>query len=228
MGRGPEVVVAVLVAITLVGCDSDPPASAYRWEGIEAFALWPEDDPEIAQEACARREDDEEWRTTPEGVAETFVREVLGWDQPDVEEVDEREESPRTAITAFDASFPRYALGLVIHLRRLDDCWFVAVIQPREGEVVLEFDYGERGGRPAVAVTREGGEGPRVIELGYAGESERKILAPDETAVFYVENTDSVGHYVTYPPEPSELSQGYPLEPYEAACAAERGAASCD
>ena len=146
-----------------------------------------------------------------------FVRQVLGWDAPDVEEVDERPESPGTAITAFDASFPASALGLVIHLRRLDDCWFVRSIQPREGYIPLEFDYDNHNWVPAVAVTWEG-EGPQIVELGYGGQSERKVIAPGDTAIFYVENTEAPGHYVSYPPTPSEKSQGYPLEPY-ATCA---------
>ncbi len=218
-----------LTMIANVGCTSDSasaPASAYRWEGINAFALWPEDDPEVAQEACAERADDEEWRTTPEGVAEMFVRQVLGWGEPEVPAVDERPDSSRTAIIASDRSFPDYALGLVIHLRQLDNCWFVAVIQPREGEVVLEFEYGERNGRPAVAVTSQS-EAPRIVELGYGGISERKTVAPGKTVIFYVEDTDALGHYVTYPPAPSESSQGYPLEPYDA-CERERGEVSCD
>lgn len=202
-----------LLAISAVSSCTEPPASAYRWEGIDAFALWPEDDPELAQEACARRPDEEEWRTTPETVAERFVRDVLGWKTPDIGDVDEREESPRTVVIAFDKSFPRHALGLVMHMRRLDDCWFVAVIQPREGEVVIDLAFSPRNGRPAVSVTVDG-SGSQVVEIGYGGESERRVIKEGEPAVFYVENTDSVGHYITYPLEPSEYSQGYPLEPY--------------
>ena len=155
-----------------------------------------------------------------------FVRLVLGWDAPEIEKVDEREDSPRTVIMASDPSFPNWALGLVIHLRRLDDCWFVAVIQPREGDVGLDFDFSERNGRPAVAVTWKG-DGPQFVEIGYGGVSERKMIEPGDTAIFYVARPDAVGHYVTFPPEPSEFSQGYPLEPYRAGCSADMITGSC-
>ena len=216
-------VVVVIVLLSAGSCeDRKAPESAYRWEGKKAFALWPEDDPDLAVDACADRPPYEEWRTDPGEVAERFLREVLDWPRPDVERVLAPEDAPQTALSAVDKSMRGYVLGVVMHLRRLDECWYVAVIQPREGGVPLGLKFTERDGEPVVEArwpdrSRLIVESSVVVEIGYGGTSERKIMEPDSRVTFAVEEPDRVGHYIVFPSKaPSENSQGYPLEPHPA------------
>ena len=116
------------------------PVGRHPW-----FAIWPEDQPKDGQASCEKRVDQEPWRTDPGATAQEFVRSVLNWQRPPVlSNHGIREEAPRTAFAMIDGSMPDWALGVVVHLRRLGECWFVAAVWPREGDIAGRYRWVEQ------------------------------------------------------------------------------------
>jgi hypothetical protein len=72
-------------------------------------------------------------------------------------------------------------LGVGVLMRRLEDCYFVARVQPREGDDPAELSLDNRG-RAWVVRWRGGGRG--VVEIGYGEDIERVTLRRREEARF--------------------------------------------
>ena len=148
--------------------------SHYRWEGIHGFAIWPEDQPEDGLAACSRRVDEEPWRTDPGATAERFVRSVLNWQRPpDMSDHEVPEDAPRTPFSMTDRSMPDWALGVVIHLRQLRGCWFVAAVWPREGDVAGKHRWVKQQ-QGYVQRAAWSGHGPINLEVAGEEQSESK------------------------------------------------------
>ena len=207
--------ILALLAMTTVSCtDEDLGAGHYRWEGIRGFAVWPEDPPEAGLEACEARLDDEPWRNDPATAADRFVRTVLGWRQPsDLSLEQVPEEAPRTAFVMSDGEMPRSALGIALHLRQLRGCWFVAKVQPREGDVAIDYRWEGREGDFALRVTYSG-SAPVNLEVGWGDNLHRASLEKGDKVVIPSPHPGLSGHVLVIPERgPSEFTFGQPLSP---------------
>lgn len=206
----------MLVAAGLVllgGCDRPLAEGHYRWEGIHGFAIWPEDQPELASQACEIKRVYESWRGDPGETAERFVTEMLDWrEPPDLSEHEVPEGAPRTAFSMTDGSMSRSALGVVVHLRQLRGCWFVARVIPREGDAGGQLEWVESTEGYALHATWEG-ERPINLEVGWGSEMHRVVMASGDTAEFEPPDPTMPGHYIWYYDEPSDLTFGQPLSP---------------
>ena len=202
----------LLVAISCTG--EELGAGHYRWEGIRGFAIWPEDLPENGRQACEEKLDEESWRGDPGATAEEFVTSVLGWqDPPDLSHHDVREGAPRTAFSMIDGQMPDWALGIVVHVRQLRGCWFVASVLPREGDVRSDLRWVKRGGRHAL-LARYSGSGEMNFEVGWGEVVHREVLKRGETVTIPVPDPELPGHFLWFPPGgPSEQTFGQPLSP---------------
>jgi hypothetical protein len=197
-----------------VACSEKPLGRGhYRWEGIRGFAIWPEDRPRDGLSACAERVDEESWRTDPGATAEKFVRSVLDWKRPpDMRDDEVRKDAPRTAFSMIEESMPDWALGVVIHLRQLRGCWFVAAVWPREGDTVGEYRWVRRRHGYALQAAW-GGRSPINLEVGWGEEIHRKRLRRGDSVTIPIPNADSSGHILWFYDNPSELTFGQPLSP---------------
>jgi hypothetical protein len=209
------VAILILSAMTTVSCtDDDLGVGHYRWEGIRGFAVWPEDTPEAGLEACESRFDDESWRKDPVTTADRFIRTVLGWRQPsDESQARVPEDAPRTAFVMSDGEMPRSALGIGLHLRQLRGCWFVAKVQPREGDVAIDYRWEGREGDFALRVTYSG-MAPVNLEVGWGDNLHRASLEKGDTVVIPSPHPGRSGHVLVIPERgPSEFTFGQPLSP---------------
>jgi hypothetical protein len=204
------------MSLLLVGisCTEKPLGRGhYRWEGIHGFAIWPEDQPEDGLAACAQRVDDEPWRSDPGATAERFVRSVLNWQRPpDMSDHDVRDDAPRTAFSITDRSMPDWALGVVIHLRQLRGCWFVAAVWPREGDVAGEYRWVKRQQGYALRATWNG-QDPINLEVGWGKEIRLQRLRRGDSVTIPTPDPDVPGHVLWFHDHPSEATFGQPLSP---------------
>jgi hypothetical protein len=189
-------------------------AGHYRWEGIRGFAIWPEDHPENGRQACEESLTEEPWRGDPGAAAEEFVTSVLGWQEPpDLSNHDVREDAPRTAFSMTDGQMRGGALGIVVHLRQLKGCWFVAAVLPREGDVGSDLRWVRSDGRYARRATYLG-SGEMNFEVGWGDVVHREVLERGETVTIPVPDPELSGHVLWFPPDgPSEQTSGRPLSP---------------
>jgi hypothetical protein len=204
----------VALVAPIVACeDRSLGPGHYRWEGIRGFAIWPEDQPEAGLEACDGSVDEEPWRRQPGATAERFLRSVLHWSRPpQLDDGDVPEDAPRTAFSVIDGSMSDSALGVVVHLRRLRGCWFIAAVWPREGDIAARYRWVKRDEEYVLRASWRGEE-PINLEVGW-GERVRvtrlrkgdsvSIRTPDETLP---------GHVLWFPDRPSEGTFGQPLSP---------------
>jgi hypothetical protein len=198
-----------------VACDGDElGAGHYRWEGIQGFAVWPEDSPEEGLAACESRLDVEPWRSAPSTTADRFLRTVLDWTQPtDLSGDEVPEEAPRTVFVVSDGEMPRSALGVAVHLRQLRGCWFVAKVQPREGDVAIDYRWVQRGDDFELRVTYSG-SAPVKLQVGWGDNLHRATLEKGDTEAIPSPQPGRSGHVLVIPRRgPSEFTFGQPLSP---------------
>jgi hypothetical protein len=207
-------IVCISLLLAGVACTEKPLGRGhYRWEGIHGFAIWPEDQPEDGHAACAERVDEEAWRTHPGATAEKFVRSVLNWQRPpDMSDHDVPKDAPRTAFSMTEASMPDWALGVVIHLRQLRGCWFVAAVWPRGGGTAGEYRWVKRQHGYALRAAWNG-RSPINLEVGWGEEIHRETLRRGDSVTIPIPNADSSGHILWFYDHPSELTFGQPLSP---------------
>jgi hypothetical protein len=210
--RGGLFVALLLIGVSCTQEELGP--GHYRWEGIRGFAIWPEDRPEDGWSACEERIQEEPWRADPAATAHEFVSSVLGWRHPtDISESDVPEDAPRTAFSMGDGQMPNWALGIVVHLRQLKGCWFVASVLPREADVAAQADWVERDGRFVLRVEYSG-SGSANLEVGWGDVVHSEVLRRGETVSIPVPDPESSGHILWYPEGgPSERTFGHPLSP---------------
>jgi hypothetical protein len=205
----------VVLVLTMVACNGDELGPGHnRWEGIRGFAVWPEDTPEAGLEACESRIDEEPWRGAPETTADRFVRTVLDWKQPDdLSDSQVPEDAPRTMFVMGDGEMPPGALGTAVHLRQLRGCWFVVTVEPREGEVGIDYKWEGQKSDFALRVTYRRLD-PVKLEVGWDDTVHRATLEKGETVVFQSPHPGRSGHILLIPVmSPSEFSFGKPLSP---------------
>jgi hypothetical protein len=201
--------------LPLASCTQDAPLGRghYRWEGIQGFAIWPEDHPEDGLTACEESADDQAWRTDPGETAERFVRSVLNWKRPpDLGDEDIRAGAPRTAFTMIDGSMPDWALGVVVHLRQLRGCWFVAAVWPREGDPGADYRWVKRRKGPALRATWKGSR-PIKLEVGWGDYVQRKRLRRGQSVTIPTPDPRRPGHVLWFHNRPSEDTFGQPVSP---------------
>jgi hypothetical protein len=210
----PRLAVATLALLVLTACVEKPPGPGnYRWEGIHGFAIWPEDQPQDALDACEEKADEEPWRTDPEATAVEFVRSVLNWQRPpDLSDHEVSEAAPRTAFTMIDGSMPGWALGVVVHLRQLRECWFIAAVWPREGDISGRYRWVEHDNGYSLRAAWPG-QGPINLEVGWGQEVRRIRLHEGESAIIPVPDPDLSGHILWFYDQPSDSTFGQPLSP---------------
>jgi hypothetical protein len=185
----------------------------YRWEGIQGFAIWPEDHPEDGLAACEERVDAQAWRRDPTATAERFARSVLNWRQPpDLGAENVPAGAPRTAFSMSDGSMPKWALGVVVHLRQLRGCWFVAAVWPRDGGIAAEYRWMKRRGEPALRATWKGSSAIN-LEVGWGDHVERKRLRRGQSVTIPAPDPRRPGHILWFHDDPSENTLGQPLSP---------------
>jgi len=203
------------VLLPFMSCTQEAPLGRghYRWEGIRGFAIWPEDHPEDGLAACEERADDQAWRTDPGATAQRFVRSVLNWKQPpDLGAEDVPVDAPRTAFSMSDGSMPEWALGIVVHLRQLRGCWFVAAVWPREGEIGADYRWIKLGNEHALRATWKGSR--RInLEVGWGSHVERKRLRRGQSVTIPARDPRRPGHVLWFHDQPSEDTFGQPLSP---------------
>lgn len=207
--------IASLLLILAASCTDKPPGPGnYRWEGIHGFAIWPEDQPQEGLASCEQRVDQEPWRTDPGATAQKFVRSVLNWQHPpDLSGHGIREEAPRTAFSMIDDSMPDWALGVVVHLRRLRECWFVAAVWPREGDIAGRYRWVEQKEGYALRAAWSG-DHPINLEVGWGQVAVRRVrLSRGESVMIPAPDPDLSGHILWFRNEPSESTFGQPLSP---------------
>lgn len=206
--------IACISLLVVVSCAERPLGRGhYRWEGIHGFAIWPEDQPEDGLTACEQRINQEPWRTDPGATAHKFVRSVLNWQRPpDTSNHDVPKDAPRTVFSMADGSMPARALGVVIHLRQLRGCWFVAAVWPREGEIAGTYRWVERDQRYALRASWRGHE-PINLEVGWGKAIRREKLRPGDSLTVPIPDSDSSGHVLWFYDSPSENTFGQPLSP---------------
>lgn len=206
--------IACMTFLVAISCTEGPPGrSQYRWEGIHGFAIWPEDQPEDGLAACAQRTNQEAWRTDPGATADQFVRSVLKWqDPPNLSNHDVPEDAPRTTFSMTDGSMPDWALGVVIHLRQLRGCWFVAAVWPREGEIGGKYRWVKRHEGYALRAAWTGHD-PVNLEVGWGGAIRREKLRAGDSVTIPIPDPDSSGHVLWFYDSPSESTFGQPLSP---------------
>jgi hypothetical protein len=203
------------VLLSLVSCTREAPLGRghYRWEGIQGFAIWPEDHPEDGLAACEERADDQAWRTDPGATAQRFVRSVLNWQQPpDLGDEDVPVDAPRTAFSMTDGSMGEWALGVVVHLRQLRGCWFVAAVWPRENGIAADYRWIKRRNEPALRATWKGSR-PINLEVGWGSDVERNRLRPGQSVAIPAPDPRRPGHILWFHAQPSEDTFGQPLSP---------------
>ncbi len=208
------VVAIASCVLAFLGCTEEPPLGEghYRWEGIRGFAIWPEDQPEDGLAACEEADDDS-WRRDPGTAAEEFVRSVLNWnDPPDLTDHEVPQDAPRAAFTITDGSMPDDALGVVVHLRQLRGCWFVAVVWPREGDAGGTYDWVKKGGDWVLRASWDGRE-PINLEVGWGDTIERVELERGDEVDLPIPDPEMSGHILWFYDEPSEHTFGQPLSP---------------
>ena len=209
------IAILALLSTATVACDGDELGTGhYRWEGIRGFAVWPEDSPEDGLEACKSRLDVEPWRSDPSTTADRFLRTVLDWTQPpDLSGDEVPEEAPRTVFVVIDGEMPRSALGVAVHLRQLRGCWFVAKVEPREGDVALDYEWVGGEGDFALRVAYSGAA-PVVLEVGWGDNIHRETLEKGEAVEIPSPQPGHSGHILVRPESgPSEFTFGQPLSP---------------
>jgi hypothetical protein len=200
-----------------LSCDeqSPPGPGNYKWEGIAGFAVWPEDHPIDGQRACNDHSGDQAWRTNPVATAREFVRTQLGWQQPVGFDGDQyrrlADAEGRTAVGGHDASMGADTLGVVIHVRRLGDCWFVAQIVPREGDVSARWKWIEKNGAPYLRVRYQGFD-PITFQVGWADRVVEERMRKGQTVEIPAAGIDRPGHLLWIPDQPDENTYGGPLE----------------
>ena len=206
--------IVLALALAAPSCSEEPLGEGhYRWEGIHGFAIWPEDHPEDALAACEEKLDEEPWRGDPGATAEEFVTSVLNWREPgDLEDHDVPEDAPRTVFTMLDGSMPNWALGVVVHLRQLRGCWFVAAVWPREGDIAGDYRWIERDGGYELRATWKGSD-PINFEVGWGGQREVQELQPGESVAIAAPDPPVPGHVLWFDDSPSEGTFGQPLSP---------------
>ena len=199
--------------LVLVGCTEKPLGEGqYRWEGINGFAIWPEDQPEDGLAACKQGHHDS-WRQDPGAAAEEFVRSVLNWnDPPDLSDHEVLEDAPRAVFSLTDGSMPRDALGVVVHLRQLRGCWFVAAVWPREGDGGGDWDWIKDNDKWVLRATWDGRE-PINVEVGWGDIVKRVELEGGEKLEVAIPDPKMSGHILWFYDEPSDHTFGQPLSP---------------
>jgi hypothetical protein len=204
----------VSLLATGVSCTDEPLGPGqYRWEGRRGFAIWPEDQPADALAACERSAHAQSWRTDPAATAEEFVRSVLRWRRPpDLSDHRVPEGAPRTAFSMIDGSMPDSALGVVVHLRQLRGCWFVAAVWPREGDIAGRYRWAKLGEGYALRAVWKG-ETPINLEVGWGGDVEERRLRRGESVTIPVPDSGASGHILWFYDRPSELTLGEPVSP---------------
>lgn len=210
--RSTLVLFLFLPVVVGLACDPDDsiPSSAYRLQGRPGFAIWPENQPEDALEACRDREGSESWRTDPDDVAQRFVTTVLSWPEGDEYDQYEADSGGLPTKTMVDPSMPRWSLGVSVLMRRLDDCFFVASVAPRDIDDPAVVTFVEQG--RGAWVVKWMGRGPGVVELGHGRDVRRVILDRGEQARFPIPDADELGHFLAYArDQPNELVVGRPL-----------------
>jgi hypothetical protein len=206
--------IACLSFLVAISCTEEPLSRGqYRWEGIHGFAIWPEDQPEDGLAACAQRTNQERWRTDPGATAEKFVRAVLNWQHPpSLSNHEVPEDAPRTAFSMTDGSMPDWALGVVVHLRQLRGCWFVAAVWPREGEIAGEYRWVKRQQGYSLRAAWTGHD-PVNLEVGWGGAIQRETLRTGDSVIIPIPDPDLSGHVLWFYDSPSESTFGQPLSP---------------
>lgn len=206
--------IACMLFVVATSCTEEPLGRGqYRWEGIHGFAIWPEDQPEDGLVACEQRTSQEPWRIDPGATAEKFVRSVLHWQHPpDLSNHEVREDAPRTAFSMTDGSMPDWALGVVIHLRQLRGCWFVAAVWPREGAIAGKYRWVKRRQGYALRAAWTGRD-PVNLEVGWGETIRRERLRRKDSVTIPIPDPDSSGHVLWFYDSPSESTFGQPLSP---------------
>jgi hypothetical protein len=210
--RGPFLLSLLVVGLGLVACESSLAEGHFRWESIHGFAIWPEDHPEDGLAACKVYLDDEPWRADAAETAIEFLRTKLGWARPEGDtEIDYPEDAPRTGFTMTDAS-EKMDLGVVVHVRQMRGCWFVATIQPREGYGAFNLRWMKDGDDYSLRVKSKE-SGPMNLEVGWGDEVVTERMKPGEALTIPTPDPEAPGHLLWYPDGPSENTTGHPLSP---------------
>lgn len=207
--------IPLVLLIIVTACTPEQPLGEghYRWEGIRGFAIWPEDQPELALEACEEDADDEPWRRAAGETAAAFVTSVLGWKQPpDLSDHEVLEDAPRTVFSMTAGDMRDDALGVVVHLRPLRGCWFVAAVWPREGDAGGAARWVERGGRYVLRASWDG-RTPINLEVGWGEHVERRVLRRGDKVDVIPPDPGMSGHILWFYEEASEHTFGQPLSP---------------
>jgi hypothetical protein len=107
---------------------------------------------------------------------------------------------------------PDWALGVVVHLRQLRGCWFVAAVWPREGDIPSHYRWVKRGERYALRAKWEGSD-PINLEVGWGETVEVKKLRKGESVTIAIPKVSLSGHILWFYDRPSEATFGQPLSP---------------
>jgi hypothetical protein len=111
-----------------------------------------------------------------------------------------------------DGSMPDWALGVVVHLRQLRGCWFVAAIWPREGDIAARYQWVKREQGYALRASWRGRD-PINLEIGWGGRVELQRLRGGESVMIPIPDPDLSGHVLWFYDQPSEGTFGQPLSP---------------
>jgi hypothetical protein len=112
-----------------------------------------------------------------------------------------------------DGEMPDWALGIVVRLRQLKGCWFVAQVLPREGDVPGEHRWVRRDDQFAL-VAKYSGSSTIGLEVGWGDVVYRESLRRGERVTFSTPDPDLPGHVLwVWPDSPTEWTSGEPLGP---------------
>ena len=209
-----RVIALACCVFVFVGCTEEPLGEGqYRWEGTGGFAIWPEDQPEDGLVACTQGHHDS-WRRDPGAAAEEFVRTVLDWNEPPdhLSRHEVPEDAPRAVFSIQDGSMHRSSLGVVVHLRQLRGCWFVAAVWPREGDGGGDYDWIKKDGQWVLHASWDGRE-PINLEVGWGDTIERVVLERGDEIDLAIPDPEMSGHILWFYDEPSDHTFGQPLSP---------------
>lgn len=105
------------------------------------------------------------------------------------------------------------SLGVVVHLRQMRDCWFVAVVQPREDGIDPRYRWIRRSDGGYGIEARWDEETPINLEVGWRSAIFLERLSPGEVWTVPTPYPDEPGHVLWYYDDPAENVYGAPLSP---------------
>jgi hypothetical protein len=152
------------------------------------FAVWPEDTVAEGLDACRKAEP---WRLDPSTTALRFVREVLRYPEPYLNDMGVTPTKVRYLIGT--RGVRGVFLGSVVDLVKHDRCWFVVEVQPREEGWPATVSFVDRSGGPHLVIKSTG----ERTEVGY-GSWQQSVVGREQVLLdLQGVEPDATGHVIS-------------------------------